>query len=270
MSMGAVTGESMIDIGVGRYGLRTFKPAIVRGEPYLVSVAQDAIPVVNPRFPVKAKWREFLTDSHPISWGDGTCKAVCTQSTTVMTWGGDPVWTDLTFHEPPDKGCGCGIYALDDLKDLYHEYPNYTASVVAVISASGRTIECQKGIRTQQARVVAYWVLDHLHICSCELCGRRRRTYIEPSRERYWLGRRADVFPYVECCETQFVNADRWGEPDEMAVHYGLKATPLPSSLRVTDRGRASGRVGVDLSPIINHQPGMRGYFEFEIPYNPR
>ena len=61
MSIGAFTGETNIDIGVGRYGLRTFKPAIVRGEPYLVSVAQDAIPNIDPRFQVNSKWRELLT-----------------------------------------------------------------------------------------------------------------------------------------------------------------------------------------------------------------
>ena len=189
---------------------------------------------------------------------------MCARSETVTSWGGNLVGTlrDKEFHEPPDRNCGCGIYALDDLRELYNQY-RYCVVVVAVISASGRTVECAKGFKTQSARVVAYWVLEHLQGCPCELCRKRDMLPIQGAwfkGECFGSGR-GDTFPYVECCENQFINAGRWTEPDTMAVHYGLKATPLPVRVKLATS---------DLSPIIDsivkHPPGAQGHYEFEIP----
>ena len=57
-----------VDIGVGRDGLRTFKPAVVRGDPHLVSVSQDAIPNLNPALYISPKHRELMVSTHPIAW----------------------------------------------------------------------------------------------------------------------------------------------------------------------------------------------------------
>lgn len=36
-----------------------------------------------------------------------------------------------------------------------------------------------------------------------------------------------EEFPYLACAQAQFQKAQRWSEPDDMAKHYGLKATPI-------------------------------------------
>ena len=134
-----------------------------------------------------------------------------------MMWSAQGV---LWNYHPPDRKCGCGIYALDDLADLHRQYKE-CENIVAVISASGRTIECNNGIRTKYARVVVYWVLDHDTGCRCRICSKTQNPQ-----------RTAQRFPYVECALTQFRNAVRWLEPDEMAEHYGLKATHFPRLIR--------------------------------------
>jgi len=236
-----------IDIGVGRYGLRTFRPKIVRGEPYLCSVSQDPIPNLDPSRVIPARWRELMVGTHPVAWQDGTCIARCQR--TRHGFADADVISGVKDHEPPVRDCGCGIYALDDLKDLHHEYRRDCEHVVAVISASGRTIECRNGIRTKFARVVAYWVLDHSKDCRCHIC--LRTGLKEWSSNRRWDSHSND-FPYLGCAMRQFKNADRWDEPDEMAKHYGLKATPL--------RRLPPGAWDMDLG-----SGGRRGY-SIEIP----
>lgn len=224
---------------------------------------------------MKTKWRELLTDSHTISWADGSCTAVCAKWSSGTGYKPPDDWV----HEAPDKNCNCGIYALDDLADLYEQYRYHTMCVVAVVSASGRTFEHRSGIKTQHARVVAYWVLDHVSECMCRLCANQRiqmksilpRTLIPQSVEYEGFLRTAPllpneeqdgVFSYVRCCETQFSDAKRFSEPDEMAVEYGLKASPVSEEtpLKVTSRG-------VDFAPLINRTQGNRGHYVFEIPY---
>jgi hypothetical protein len=66
-------------------------------------------------------------------------------------------------------------------------------------------------------------------------------------------------FPYVECAEAQFRNATRWDEPDQMAVHYGLKASPL-SFARTSPIPKAMRQIAM---LIIQYEPG---HFSMEIP----
>jgi hypothetical protein len=253
------------DVGIGRYGLRTFRPAIVRDEPYLVSVSQDPIPPANRNQIFKQKWRELLTDSHPISWADGTCTAVCAKWSSSPGYKPNSGWKHGDVI--PDENCNCGIYALDDLANLNRQYGQYTKIVATVISASGRTFEYNEGVKTQFARVVAYWVLDHEPGCVCELCGHRRtQSVLTPPDVNFRVP--AEDFPYLACCERQFVGAERFKEPDEMALHFGLKATPLPQRIQVTQRQRRPGLV--DLSPLatlVNHAPGTTGHYQFEFDY---
>lgn len=277
MSMGIVKGVTDIDIGVGRYGLRTFKPAIVRGLPHLVSVSQDAIPNVDPRFDIKPEWRELMPATHPVSWEDGTCKAVCVKYRYHPNRHKEP-WSvaveidEDDIHEPPDKKCGCGIYALDDLRNLHQEYMKEARVIVAVISASGRTVECTNGFRTAFARVVAYWVLDHEETCTCELCGNKltqERRVLGSHDTQAWLKavepREWERFPWLECCEAQFKRAKRWDRPEEMAEGFGLKASPVAIAVKLGTERKGS-KTYIDMRDFLSRPAGTQGHFTFDIP----
>src|ERR1700758_3506082 len=59
-------------------------------------------------------------------------------------------------HDAPHEDCRCGVYGslnLENLRRQYHESLN----LVAVIAAEGETIIGTRGLRTEFARVVAYW-----------------------------------------------------------------------------------------------------------------
>jgi hypothetical protein len=75
-------------------------------------------------------------------WRGGECVASCSY--------GRP-------HRAPDDDCDCGIYGATSLQSLRWQSPDPAASIVAVIAAQGATIIGSQGLRTQAARVVAYW-----------------------------------------------------------------------------------------------------------------
>lgn len=76
----------------------------------------------------------------PRAWENGVCVARCHRD-----------------HSPPANGCRCGVYGATSLGSLFAQYPLLASHIVAVIAAEGATIIGSSGLRTQAARVVAYW-----------------------------------------------------------------------------------------------------------------
>ena len=114
---GAGVTAPLPDIEVARYALRTF---------HIDAHARALVPVV------------MKHDRH--AWDGGVCVASCHRG-----------------HTPPADGCRCGVYGATSLCSLLEQYPRLAANIVAVIAAEGSTIIGNSGLRTQAARVVAYW-----------------------------------------------------------------------------------------------------------------
>jgi hypothetical protein len=86
---------------------------------------------------------QHLPVAHPTqAWKDGPCTAECSRGGT---------------HPVPDDHCTCGIYSFRDTGHLTRQYPE-AHSLVAVIALEGRTIEGDRGWRSQAAQVVAIWI----------------------------------------------------------------------------------------------------------------
>jgi hypothetical protein len=144
---------------VGRFGLRTFK---VHGGKLHSVVAQGS-------------------GQH---WDKGECRARCVvfednAFATDAEWrkGQYEVMKDLVLglgdaddatptkldlqrmleHDAPDSDCRCGIYASLNLENLRRQYAE-ALFMVAVIAAEGKTIIGTRGLRTEYARIVAYWI----------------------------------------------------------------------------------------------------------------
>lgn len=139
-----------VDIEIARYAVRTFML-----QPDIYS---DVSPlgIILPR-PYRPDWvqpGEFLGSflgSVAISgneWSDGTCTAKCICNR-------DPI-----EHVSPHEECTCGIYGCLSLEKLREQYSSYASKFVAVIAAEGTTLIGDVGLRTQYARVVAYWHIN--------------------------------------------------------------------------------------------------------------
>lgn len=107
------------DIQVGQNALRTFKVDFRKKE--LLSITQSG--------------------SH---WKGGVCTAVCLAATRRP-------------HRVPDSYCVCGIYGTLSLTELRQFGPTCIQDIVTVIAAEGHTIIGPRGLRTERARVIAYW-----------------------------------------------------------------------------------------------------------------
>lgn len=109
------------DVEVGRVALRTFH--VSRQPPdwklYIKAVSQSG---------------DY--------WKNGICAAECLNNKD---------------HRPPDEGCSCGIYGTLDLGSLMRQYALEASRLIAVIAAEGHTIIGPVGLRTERAKVVAYW-----------------------------------------------------------------------------------------------------------------
>ena len=120
----------MEDIEIGRYAIRTFD--LNFGDIRSVS-------------------------GNPGHWVDGVCKAECTTL--------HHIWDDLlgifvnktAIHPAPDPDCACGVYGALSLEGLQRQYRSFAEDVVAVMAAEGTTIIGNRGLRTECARIVAYW-----------------------------------------------------------------------------------------------------------------
>lgn len=179
--------SKVVDLEVGRFALRTFRFADGRAESLLSS----------------GEWR------------DGICEARCLPFCTTLGF----VYNMLGFshdqphglHRSPHEGCDCGIYGSLSLGHLRTQYPEQTERFVAVIAAEGRTIIGSRGLRTERARVVAYWVQP------------------PPMGGVYDLV--AMLFPDSSSSKTtclariaseSFPGAMRYSNPYEMAISYGV------------------------------------------------
>lgn len=126
--------SNMPDIEVARYALRTF------------NVADRLMPVA---IPVDA-------------WEGGVCEAKCERVALYAAYAraSYSVLEDIASeanHEAPAENCVCGIYGCLTIERLKRQYPLECMRVVAVIAVEGDTIIGDIGLRTQAARIVAYW-----------------------------------------------------------------------------------------------------------------
>ncbi len=161
--------SEVVDLEVGRYALRTFK--VARGQVRSLAVSGR-------------------------HWSNGVCKAECLAHDRATVVGGINRLTQRLqgspdyhvqreleeylkrfFHDAPDLDCSCGIYGSLTLDHLKHSYPEETDRLLAVFAAEGRTIIGTRGLRTQFARVVAYW-------CPCWYLKGACRVEL-PKAERY-------------------------------------------------------------------------------------
>lgn len=125
------------DIEVARYALRTFKFDSGRLMPIAVPV--DA-------------------------WKGGVCEAACLRD-QWHPYGPMLSLFGIEFdaldrprdHEAPADNCDCGIYGCLTIERLKQQYPFECMDLVTVIAVEGNTIIGDVGLRTQAARVVAYW-----------------------------------------------------------------------------------------------------------------
>ncbi|PBA23764.1 hypothetical protein CKJ66_26225 [Mycobacterium avium] len=157
-----------MDIEVGRYAVRTFR----------IDRRRRILQPVNP------SWRRGR--GHESPWRNGACRAVCNHDRA---------------HDAPAEECGCGIYGATSLESLRAQYPVLASNIVAVIAAEGTTIVGSRGLRTQAARVVAYWC--------------------HPSSRMDTAGA-----VIAEQCPA----AERFADLDQMLAVYGLRYTSEPET----------------------------------------
>ena len=112
-------------------------------------------------------------------WLDGACVARCERDYA---------------HDAPGEDCDCGIYGALSLNSLTSKYPQ-ASRLVAVIAAEGMTFIGDVGLRTEAARVVAYW------------CGPDARI------ERHH-------------CQIQFRDAEQFADLAGMLETYGIPVGP--------------------------------------------
>ncbi|MCX5044658.1 hypothetical protein OG921_15935 [Aldersonia sp. NBC_00410] len=81
-------------------------------------------------------------------WNDGRCLAICT------------VHPDDPDHMVPSEDCTCGIYAWWRPEQLLDQYEDHAKRVIAVIRMEGACIEGDRGVKSNAAEIVAWWVAD--------------------------------------------------------------------------------------------------------------
>ena len=120
--------DEVVNLEVGRLALRTF--------------------LMSPRLGPRSTW---IPGDH---WEGGVCKAKCYCSDGLDE-----------LHEPPKLERSCGIYGSFSIDTLRWQYPTLTRDLVAVMAAEGRTIIGNFGLRTQYARIIAYWTPYPSRLC---------------------------------------------------------------------------------------------------------
>jgi|SRR6185369_10946454 len=131
-------------------------------------------------------------------WEDGTCVARCSRR-----------------HDAPHDNCGCGIYGSLSYYGLLSQYPQ-ARHLVTVIAAEGQTIMGTRGLRTQFARVVAYWADLVNPYESSDYTFRPQPFGIQPT--------------FKELAQRQFKGAESFDCPIEMTERYGLSLLPPPGA----------------------------------------
>lgn len=132
------------DIEVGRLALRSFKFVVVpfHGEGFHDVVAAK----LGHWDDGTLKFWQSLSYHNDNDWLDGTCTATCGQGKK---------------HRVPCEKCSCGIYGSLSYADLLYQYRAEARNIVTVIAAEGATIIGPRGLRTERARVLAYWVTSN-------------------------------------------------------------------------------------------------------------
>jgi len=145
------------DVDVGVFALRTFRINFERQE--LLAVTQRG---------------HF--------WLNGVCRATCTNGLA---------------HKSPHEKCDCGIYGCFTLDKLAEYGAGPMQVLVAVIAAQGKTIIGDYGLRTEAARVVAYWSSSWRirKICESECEDVKRYRYLGNMLKDYGMQRQLPVKP---------------------------------------------------------------------------
>lgn len=156
-------------------------------------------------------------------WNNGVCEAHCRRAVMNGWWG--PMWFSIvggaveiqepTPHTSPDLNCSCGIYGSLSLDNLTAQY-DYARNLVTVIAAEGITIIGSRGLRTQYARVVAWWLSSD----------------VKPTMEEYlnivcWDPYKVDfgqviVPKFQQICAASFGDAAQYDDLDSMLNDFGL------------------------------------------------
>lgn len=145
------------DIQVGCYGLRTFK--------------------------VHTKYGLTPLNYEGPYWKDGKCIAECLADSsariramfadgTLRIPEGATLEAMFSLHKAPHMDCRCGAYAARTMEGLFQFASTQMRDLVTVVAAEGTTIIGQYGLRTEAARIVAYWTPKKgiAKICA-EQCG---------------------------------------------------------------------------------------------------
>lgn len=186
------------DLEVGRFALRSFK--------YSVEFESQKIgQQIGWWTDRKSRVFRPIAYSRVDGWEDGTCEAVC------HAHGARP------RHQAPDEQCGCGIYGSLSYADVLHQFREEARHLLAVIAAEGVTIIGTRGLRTQFARVVAYWAdpSGPGQTTNVQLWGGQRVTRCAPQQPTY-----------REVAALQFKDAQAYDSPLEMVEEYGLPLLP--------------------------------------------
>jgi hypothetical protein len=103
-------------------------------------------------------------------WRNGVCEAECIERLRGWSNDGHP---DLPA---PQLDCSCGIYGTFSLDALVVAYRAQSQDVLTVIAVEGRTIIGTRGVRTERARVVAWWTpkLWATAICTAQFIDAKR------------------------------------------------------------------------------------------------
>lgn len=188
----------MVDLEVGRFALRTF--VFVNGRP-----------------------ESILSYGN---WRDGTCTARCRANTVAWNFLLGPDFAlPESDHESPAMECSCGIYGSLSLSHLREHYTQ-ASDIVAVIAAEGRTIIGTRGLRTERARVVAYWLRLNAKPAFAGL----------PSWAVEWLYPTASVKSFSNVVRQGFPDAKCYDDLLKMVSDYGLSMGPIRDGVYTSNR----------------------------------
>lgn len=132
------------DIEVGRLALRSFHFSSISHEFNVMDVPEK---LGHWNDGTVKYWRPLsYHNPYRADWLDGTCTAICGVGEK---------------HLVPNEECSCGIYGSLSYADLLYQYRAEARNIVTVIAAEGATIIGPRGLRTERARVLAYWVTSN-------------------------------------------------------------------------------------------------------------
>jgi hypothetical protein len=182
-----------MNLEVARYALRTF--SLHQGSIIRFDDGRTTMRHVEPLLSsITGAW-----STQPTPWIDGTCTAQCLANSVAMGWriqvyGEPPRPEPEPGHTAPHEHCTCGIYGSLALSYLQVQYDD-TTRIVAVIAAEGQTIIGSRGLRTQHARVVAWWSGDEVvaEIATRQFKDAKRYQTVDAMLNDYQLPAKSDI-----------------------------------------------------------------------------